>query len=300
MRRLFLLIFIFALLFSFQPARAQGAPTLSSVDVWIWPEYDQPSVLVIYRMIVSPDVTLPTTLTFRIPAAAIKPAVVAVGPATNAVSDVGVKFSQEPDGEWLKINIEVTGPAVQLEFYEPSINKQGEKRDFTYTWPGDYAVQTMRVELQQPYDARNMTSDPVLGQSITEELTYYLGTFGPLAAGEPFSLKVNYAKKSDEVSVFLMPVQSSGPVDANTAGRVNLGTYVPWLIAGVGVLLAAGGMYYYFRGQSHPPRQTRRRHIVSADSAEGPKYCAQCGTRARPGDRFCRTCGTRIRQGAEE
>jgi ribosomal protein L32 len=88
-------------------------------------------------------------------------------------------------------------------------------------------------------------------------------------------------------------------VDGNTAGRVSLGTYAPWLIALAGVLMLAAGLYYYYRGQPRT-RSSRRRHIPAAEPAQGARYCPQCGTRARPGDKFCRTCGTRIRPGEEE
>lgn len=301
MRRIITLLFLTALLFSFQPAHAQGQPTLSTVDVWVWPEYDQPSVLVIYHILVAPQTSLPATMTFRIPAAAIKPNAVAVGQAANAVTDVGVQYSLEPAGDWINIKLQVTGPAIQLEFYDPTISKQGKSREFVYQWPGDYAVTSFRIELQQPFDASQMVTAPVLGEisNIPNDLTYHVGDFGPFQAGESFSLKVNYQKPTDDLSVSAMPVQSSAPVDKNTAGRVSLQTYMPWLAAGAGVLLVAAGLYYYFRGQPRP-RQVRRRHDIPAETAEGPKYCPQCGTRARPGDRFCRTCGTRMRPGSEE
>ncbi len=156
-----------------------------------------------------------------------------------------------------------------------------------------------RIEVQQPFDASDLKTDPALNDVNTTDMTYHSGNFGPLAAGQTFTLKASYQKQSDEVSVNLMPAQSAGPVDANTAGRVSLSTYLPWLLAGAGVQLVTGGLYYYFRGQSRP-KQVRRRHVALAETVEGPKYCPQCGTRARPGDRFCRTCGTRIRQGTEE
>jgi hypothetical protein len=207
----------------------------------------------------------------------------------------------EPAGDWINIHLEVTGPAIQLEYYDPSITKQGKSRELVFQWPGDYAVDSFRVELQQPFDASQMVTEPVLGDfpKISNNLTYHVGNFGPFQAGETFTLKVNYQKQTDDLSVSAMPVQSSAPVDENTAGRVSLQTYMPWLAAGAGLLLVAGGLYYYFRGQPRP-KQVRRRRDAPAESTEGPKYCPQCGTRARPGDRFCRTCGTRMRPGSEE
>lgn len=303
MRRLVALILFLTLLFSFQSARAQGTPSLDSVGVLIWPEYDQPSVLVIYHIIVSPETTLPTNMTFRIPASSGGPAVVAVGETLVSVTDQGVRSSLEPDGDWIKVNIEVTGPAIQLEYYDPSLSKQGQSREFTYTWSGDYAVQNFQVELQQPFDASQVQTDPALNdvKSQPNDLTYYSGDFGALAAGKNFTLKVNYQKKTDSLSASSMPVESP-VVDSDTTGRVSLTTYLPWLWALAGVLLITAGLYYYFRGQPRVKSSSRKRHDASAEPSEGggTRYCPQCGTRARSGDRFCRTCGTRIRPGDEE
>lgn len=301
MRRLVALILFLTLLVSFQSVLAQGRPSLSSVDVSIWPEYDRPSVLVIYHIVVSDTTNLPATMTFRIPAAAEKPAVVAVGQTLASVTDQNIRYSLQPDGKWIKINIEVTGPAIQLEYYDPSLTKNGEKREFAYTWPGDYPVQAFRVELQQPYDASGMQTDPQLPDAVLRnDLTYYSGSFGPLDADANYRLNLSYNKKSDSLSKSLMPVEAP-VVDSNTLGRVSLGTYLPWIIAGVGVLLITGGVYFYLRGQPRVKPSRRRRHAAVSEPSEGEtRYCPQCGTRARTGDRFCRTCGTRIRQADEE
>jgi hypothetical protein len=300
MRRIFTLLLLLGLLVSFQPAHAQGDPSLSSAEVWIWPEYDQPSVLVIQHMLVSEKTPLPATMTFRIPAAAQKPAALAVGQTPQSVADT--PYTLETDGKWVKVIVEVTGPSVQLEYYDPSLSKNGKERSYLYEWASDYAVENFHVELQQPFDASGMQMEPVLASAnpIPDGLTYYVGNFGALAAGQAFTLDVSYTKDSDALSISFTNVQPSAPVDEGTAGRVSLGTYLPWLVAGFGVLMIAGGLYYYFRGTARPRRPARRRHTTSEGIAEGQTHCPQCGTRARSGDRFCRTCGTRLRTEAEE
>ncbi|MBV6395343.1 MAG: hypothetical protein HFACDABA_00919 [Anaerolineales bacterium] len=301
MRRIVVFILLLTILFSFQFVRAQAAQALSEVSVAIWPEYDRPSVLVIYRIVVSPQTSLPATMTFRIPAVAGEPSVVAVGQTAASVTDQGIDFSTEVEGDWLKIAIEVTGPAIQLEYYDPSLSKQAGQRQFTYLWPGDYAVQSFRVELQQPYDASQVEIAPPLAdvKSAPEDLTYHSGTFGPFAAGDEFSITFRYRKSSDDLSISLVPLDAP-ELDANTVGRVSLGTYLPWLVGGLGVLLITGGLYFYLRGQPRV-RPARRRHTAPNESAEaGVRYCPQCGARARGGDRFCRACGARLRQNDEQ
>ncbi len=301
MRRIFTLLLFLGLLFSFQSVRAQGQPSLSSVEVWIWPEYDRPEVLVVEHILVSPDTTFPVTMTFRIPAAAVEPHALAVGATPETVADTD--YTLKTVGEWVSVRVQVTGPAIQLEYYDPSLSKDGRNREFIYQWPGDYAVENFHVELQQPFDASAMQTEPSLPDmnAIPGGLTYHTGDFGALPAGQIFPLTVTYQKESEALSISFMTVEPSVPVDENTAGRISLQTYLPWLIAGFGVLMIAGGLYYYFRGTARPrPSAHRRRHAPNEETAEGQTYCPQCGTRARPGDRFCRTCGTRLRVEAEE
>jgi hypothetical protein len=303
MRRIFTLLLLCGLLFSFQPASAQGGPGLNSVTAKIWPEYDKPDVLVIYYITVSAQTSLPATMTFRIPAAAQKPNALAIGNTLTTVSDQAVDYTLEPDGDWVKVIVQVTGPAIQLEYYDPALIKNGAQRQYTYVWPGDYAVDNFSVEVQQPYDASGMQTNPNLPKvnPIADELTYYTGDFGALPAGKTFTLTAKYQKDSDALSVSFMNVQPSAPVDESTTGRVSIGTYLPWLIAAVGVLMIAGGLYYYFRGTGRPRPTARRRHASSEEkTADGQTYCPQCGARARGGDRFCRTCGTRLRTETEE
>jgi zinc-ribbon domain len=299
MRRIFTLLLLLGVVLTFQPAHAQGTPTLNSANVWIWPEYDQPGVLIIQRMLISGNTSLPATMTFRIPAAAEKPSALAVGQTADSVADT--PYTLETDGKWVKVIVEVTAPAVQLEYYDPALSKNGKDREYIYEWAGDYAVENFHMELQQPFDASNLKTEPTLPGTnpIPDGLTYYTGDFGALTVGQVFTLNITYTKVSDALSISSMNIQPSAPVDEKTAGRVSFDTYLPWLVAAFGVLMIAGGLYYYFRGTGRPRSSARRRHTSSEASADGQTYCPQCGTRARSGDRFCRTCGTRLRTEAD-
>ena len=299
MRRMITLLLLLVLLFSFQPAHAQGAPSLISVTTKIWPEYDQPSVLVIYYILVSPQTSLPATMNFRIPATAGEPSALAIGSTIETVKDKGVEYTLKTDGDWINISVVVTAPAIQLEYYHPTLIKNGTMRQYTYVWPGDYAVDSFMVELQQPFDASGMQTNPNLPNVDPNPggLTYYTGDFGSLTSGQTFTLDIKYEKASEDVSVSFISIQPSTPLDETTTGRVSLDTYLPWLIAAFGVLMIAGGLYYYLRGTTTPRPSARRRHATTEETdAVQQTYCPQCGTRARKGDRFCRTCGTRLRQ----
>ncbi len=302
MRRMLALLLLAGILISANPARAQSEAGLLIAQVKVWPEYDKPGVLVIYQLIVSPQTSLPAEMTFRIPKSAAKPNVVAIGPTLETVSDQNVEYSLEENGNWVNVIVQVTAPAIQLEYYDPSILINGTQRTFTYTWPGDYVVEKFSIELQQPFDASALNSAPNLPSSLTspDGLTYYSDNFGALQKGQEFSLEVSYQKASDALSVSFLTVQPSAPVDETTAGRVSLNTYLPWLLGVIGVAMIAGGAFYYFRSSAQTSRSARRRHSVNAEKESVATYCSQCGARARSGDRFCRTCGSRLRVENEE
>ncbi|MBI5934143.1 MAG: zinc ribbon domain-containing protein [Chloroflexi bacterium] len=302
MRRMLALLLLAGILISAHPARAQSEAGFLIAQVKVWPEYDKPGVLVIYQLIVSPQTSLPAEMTFRIPKSAAKPNVVAIGPTLETVSDQNVDYSLEENGAWVNLIVQVTAPAIQLEYYDPTILINGTQRTFTYTWPGDYAVEKFSLELQQPFDASALNSAPNLPSSLTspDGLTYYSDNFGSLPKGQEFSLEVSYQKASDALSVSFLTVQPSAPVDETTAGRVSLNTYLPWLLGVIGVAMIAGGAFYYFRSSAQTSRAARRRHRANAEKESVATYCSQCGARARSGDRFCRTCGSRLRVENEE
>ena len=139
-----LIIIILALAFLIPgPVLAQDTQPVSvtNVRVDIWPEYDKPSVLVIYNVTLASTVTFPVTLSLRIPAAAGKPFAVAWESPDNTLYDI--QYDLQTQGEWNTITFSTPSPNVRLEYYDPSLQKDGTKRDFTFRWPGDYTVDNL-------------------------------------------------------------------------------------------------------------------------------------------------------------
>jgi hypothetical protein len=275
---------------------------IQSIDVSLWPEYDRPEMLVIDHIKLSEDTAFPVQLDLRVPADSDVNAV-AVGKSSDQVTDQGVKYTTAKDGEWLVISITATGPAIQLEYYDPNLKKDGDQRSYTYRWLSDYDVAGFVVILQVPFGATEFKSSLSLqddGIHPNDNMQYYSSNVGPVPAGKELTFDVSYQKATDTLSVSHLEIQ---PVDVNenTSGRVSLGNYLPYIIGGFGVILIVGGLVYYWQSGRSGSKKSRRRPRVRADpeEAQSDVYCAQCGTRARGGDRFCRTCGSRIRQKEE-
>jgi hypothetical protein len=297
--RKWLSIFILGVLFVFPSlASAQADIRLATLNVQLWPEYDQPSMLVIYDFTVAPETKLPASLTFNIPTGAN---LIAVASDQNG-SLVTVPYDgpvKESKGQSFTLSVTAT-TAYHFEYYQPlAIN--GEARSFDYLWDGAYAVNTFSLRVQEPLDTVSLDTKPVTVRSVSGDgLTYYGNMPLPLKSGEQFTLNLQYKKSSDKLVISSQGLQPSAPVDPNTPGRVSLTNYLPYILGGLGVLLIAGGLVYYWnsgRKQTNKPRRRQRVNANNNEDEEGSEtYCPQCGTRAKPSDRFCRTCGARFRQ----
>lgn len=293
---------------------AQADTKLESLRVDIWPEYDRPAALVIYNVTLSPEVSLPAPMTFRIPAAAGRPYAVAWQAPDQGLYDL--KYEMDAAGDWIEINFSTPAPDLRLEFYDPEIQKNGSQRTFLFNWPGDYAVDNLSVVVQQPMNATNMTLRPDAGggRAAGDGLIYHTLVAGPVNAGTTFELTITYDKSDDTLTnpQQFQPAQPVQPVDGSTAGRVTLDQTLPWAVGGAGILLIAGGLIWYWRTNAAgrmPQERGSRRHdrsrsptaetgpsVGTPTAAAGPSaFCHQCGKKASPGDVFCRSCGAKLR-----
>lgn len=298
-----LLLLCLPLIFWAFPVGAQGNVSFESVQVDLWPEYDRPEMLVVYRMILSADVPLPTQLSFRIPAAAGTPNAVAEAAAGGALLNVE-EYQSEIQGEWNVLQFTAKQRIVQIEYYDPSIRVEDTNHSYLYQWPGGYDVQQVILLVQQPMGAEEMQVLPKLNDVTVGDkgILYYTGELGSFAADETFERSISYKKESESLTIEFLEIDSA-PVNEDTAGRVSLVNIIPWGIGLLGVIIIVAGVYWYWATDSRKTpvvskrkfslRKTPARKIEQ--KAQGDIYCHQCGKRAEGSDKFCRSCGTKLR-----
>lgn len=283
---------------------AQDPITFSSMFIEIWPEYDKPSVLVIYQITLNSATTFPATISLRIPTAAGNPNAVAERQADGSL--FSINYTRQVDGDWATITFATAASAIQVEYYDPELTKDGNARHFVYTWPGDYAISQLTIQVQQPAGATDMLISPSLGAGVTgkDNLIYYTQDIGAISAGQTIQITIDYQKSSAALSAETLPVEPSAPVPQSSTADLNISAWLPWILGILGAGLIIGGIVWFWRsGRQRPDRQIRRRRSkvdpveseTDAASDEDAIYCSQCGKRASPGDQFCRSCGTPIR-----
>lgn len=312
MRRWTLLTFVILLLATLftthiAQATAQGSTEIQSLQINLWPEYDRSDMLVIYRITLSSQTKLPAQISLRIPQAVGQgPNAVAMKDASGALTNLEFKTSLVSGGKWLQVDFTTPMPEIQIEYYDPRLMRNLDRRTFTYTWPGDYTVNSLEIMVQQPVNASQMQIAPSLGSGTVnpdDGLTYYRANVGRVSAGTSFDVNLSYSKSDSKLSMSTQPIQ---PASSNNASRPILDTNSLLIISGVvlvaliliGTALVLSGYWQPFK----PAAAARRRHIARMDRkdttpSEGsqPAYCHNCGKLAQPGDTFCRACGTKLR-----
>jgi hypothetical protein len=299
----FLVLFILCLTLGLPlTSWSQDVLVFSELEIDLWPEYDRPGVLVIYHITLPAEMTLPVDISLSIPTEAGDPNAVAVRDANGGL--FSIVYSREVNGEWSKISFAPTMSEIQVEYYDPRLVINGKSHSYQFFWLGDYAINSLSIEVQQPIGASEMKITPNMGEGTTraDGLLYYTSQAGSLDAGQMIELSLEYQKEGEALSAQSLEVEPSSPVSTISPDKRNLMTVLPWVLGTLGVvLIVGGGIWWYWqsgfgKGRPKTPRR-RRKLVVSAeqDVPEGYVYCHHCGKRALTGDKFCRTCGTRLR-----
>ena len=301
-------VFSFALLLAmlfaglqFTAAVAQDRVIMENVQVDIWPEYDQPSLLVIYHINLSPQTTLPAEIQIRIPANVDRPYAVAMQDPAGLYN---LDYEIQAAGEWIVISFTTPVPDFRIEYYDPQLDLSSSERSFIFRWPGDYQVENLSLQVQQPPTASNMVFKPTLGSGRVGDdgLTYFYYLIGSIDAGTTFDLSVSYSKADDQLTSAsqFQAVQPQEPVNASTNSQITLDQVLPWALGGLSlVLILAGGIWYWRTGRASQPASPRFRHARKPSPPDEPGggsiFCHQCGKKAAKGDLFCRSCGTKLK-----
>lgn len=292
MRKWFILLCTLLLIMFPYSVNAQGTTMLKTLDVRLWSEYDQPSMLVIYDFTVAEDTQLPTTVKIYIPKDGNITAVAFMEGGQLLNADF---TGPEDDGNWQVITYFVkTKTTYHLEYYQP-LERNGSEKSFTYQWTGDYAVKDFSINVQIPEDSTSAQTKPTL--PLVQDQQFLSGgtSISNLSAGQKYQIKLQYSRASDAT---VLPadspqVQPAEPISKDTNGRISLDN-LPYILGGIGVLLVISAVYYFWRTNSLHTIKPRRR-IRSAKEESAETYCHECGARAHAEDRFCRSCGSKLR-----
>lgn len=277
------------------PAAGVAAPavTIATLSVDIWPEHDDPRVLIIYRGTLSADAPLPYPLAFAIPAGA---QVHAAAYRRNGQL-FAAQYQTSRDGNQARVAFLVPVRDFQFEYYADIISGQPQ-RAFAVGLVFPLPAESLQVSVEQPLRSSDFALTPASTRTATGGgFTYYLYTEERWPAGKVWSIRGAYRKEDNNPSL----PRAAAPPAAAPAPVTGGGGPLLWLLpAVIGIALGVAGTVtvMYVRRPRAARRApaapaSRRRDSPARRGQEGSetRYCANCGARAGPRDRFCSHCG---------
>lgn len=293
-KSLLLLMVVIILGVAVSPAAAQEWLQFDELLIELWPEYDQPDVLVIYRAVLSSNVSLPVEVSFQIPVEAGQPHAVAFRDEQGQL--MSVQFERIVRGDLAEISFLSPSREIQFEYYHPGLEMEGDLRSFTFQWQDDHLIQQAAVQVQQPRGASEMSIRPPLETSFeaSDGLTYYFGTLPSLKSGK-LTLQLSYQKGNDRLSAANAPVQPGAPIEPEITFSLRGRDVIPWIVGGVGLLAIFSAVLLYWQSERGDSPLHLPRAFLKEDSAERENnFCPKCGSRTGEDDRFCRVCGSKL------
>ncbi len=300
-------------------ASAQGAPlTIAQGSLRLWPEFDDPGLLVIFAGEFAQSGSFPQTIAFPIAAGARN----IQATYRDASGTLLMREYTLTDGQ---LTYEVPVPTFHYEYYVDR-RDTGAQREINFSFDPGYAADVLEIIVQQPARSTDFSLTPAAQSTSrgTDGLTYHTLALTNVPAETPVDIQIRYTKTdSNPSSPQLAVTGSTAGTVAGTPASVSARSWLPYVLIGIGVTALVAVLTYWLLIQRRtqasrvakdrpanskrsastparaaaPPRATTAarptvRAATSAPAGQSVVYCTQCGHVLEAADRFCSQCGT--------
>jgi hypothetical protein len=281
------------------PAIGQVETTeVEDLRIDLWPEYDRPSTLVMYRFRLKSGANPSIPVAVPVPSNVGDPHAVAWRDEKGSlfVAD----FTRRVEGDRTVVLARLGSREGQLEFYA-DLDIADRKRSFRFVWPGGVTVGSLSFQIQRPRGAAEFRVQPAPNRQWEGEdgLGYALVELGPQKPSSKPSIEIGYEKESAALTAAERkppPPEAPRSAPAVSETREEPASPVPWwVLAGGGALLVfLGAAVLFIRRDAGAPATKRKTPSERASDGQNPIFCHECGTKCRRTDTFCMNCGTRL------
>jgi hypothetical protein len=300
-RCLSLLVSALALLALTAPAlaAAQTPDRITQLEIAVWPEFDDPRVLVQFDGTLAGQSDAAREISFYIPTSAVLTA--------TAYQDESQQYlnSDPPTvtdaGNGLKrVTFQVPKTHFHVEYYDDAIQGAPDKTlDFVYTalMPAD----SVQIQVQQPLKAENFKITPAaaLVSDGMHDFKYHIFNYPGATPDQQLKLQITYVKSDPNPSIqnVVPPETAPQPAPANSALPTD--PQQTYMLVGAGIVLALGvlavAMWYTRRNPRPTARGAAHRPAGGKRAEHATGFCSQCGNPLHAGDNFCPNCGAKKR-----
>lgn len=209
------------LLFLFMGQSFAATPEIGRMRVAIWPEFDDPGILVIYDGRFVDDGSFPLETTFLIPKGAVISDACSLSPKGQHFCQL---FTQQNAGDMDEIKLKLPYPNFYLSFRIKPFKIDTPLRKFTYTVRTSHPVSKLEVDIQKPLRAEEFTVKP--DSREREELKgfeHYRYLFKDRKEGEVFPFEIGYKKEDNRpsVSIKYSPMKGAKTWEEGDFAKIN-------------------------------------------------------------------------------
>jgi hypothetical protein len=229
-------------------SRAGETLTIGRMKIAIWPEYDDPGVLVIYDGRFADSSRFPLKTSFFLPKGAV------ISDACS-LSPKGQHFCQLYEtvnrGEFDEVKLYLPFPNFYLSFHSYPDNGKTDNKAFDYHIRTNHKIEKLELDIQQPLRSTVFKIHPASETiSKVKDFNHYKYTFSPVASDEHKLFKIAYHKKDRLPSVDIKYSRMSGDKvwgsPYATQRQVKNIIYIVFFSGLAGLMLVIAG-YIYFR-----------------------------------------------------
>ena len=272
---------------------------IARLQLPIWPEYDDPRVLLIVRGELAPGVAFPTLVTLPVPKDA---ELIGAG----MISELGELLLHPhriiPGSAANTLEITLPAPRFFAELYYDPFETSGDAKRFSYTFEAPYPIAQLDIDIQKPYTASEFVTEPpaMAQESEGRDTTYHRFSYRDVAAGRPMTFTVSYVKTDPQPSV---PKAASEPAASPAAqGPQDRMLIYAGILAGVTAAYVMAALLWTAYQRRHaavtppetPPGPLSVASAPPQDTPVAANFCSHCGRALDADYAFCPGCGHAI------
>ena len=184
----------------------------------------------------------------------------------------------------------------RVEYYLP-YTANNNQRAFDYTWLSDINVNNLQLRVQQPASASDLSTEPATANVARsgDGFDYHTFPARAVAAGQPFSLHVEYLTTTAQLSATQTPPSNAGTQTAASAVAPGTDASLNWaLVAVVACGLLIFGAVIWQVASRRPAANICKPVETQVEKQSGTKFCRDCGELLDKANRYCSGCGLKL------
>ena len=229
---------------------AQAGPadglSIGRMRVMIWPEYDDPSVLVVYDGRFTDDSKFPTTTDFFIPKDAIITDICSLSPGGQHFCQL---YDVSKGDEYDTVHLSLPFSNFYVSFHLAPIDLETAKRKIEYVIKTNHPIDSMEVDIQQPLRSTDFAISPASGEaSMEKDFNHFTYSLEDIAKGEDRIFKIGYVKQTKEPSVDVKYASMNGRRVWGSPYQTqrNVRTVI-YAVFGAGLLMVLAAIFWIAR-----------------------------------------------------